>query len=51
MFLLRDRIAMAVGLVKEAAAAVTGLPLLMLFPLATTIVMAFFTLVFVTYSV
>jgi Plasma-membrane choline transporter len=48
---MRNRIAMAVSLIKEAATALTDMPLLMVLPVVVTTVMALFTGIWLTYSV
>lgn len=51
IFVMRERIALAVSLIKEASTALVDLPLLLLLPILQTVVMAVFTGVWLTYSV
>jgi hypothetical protein len=48
---MRNRIALAVSLLKEAAAALLDMPLLLLFPVLETVAMALFTGLWLTYAV
>ena len=51
IILMRERISLAVTLLKESATALIDVPQLLLFPLIMTLVMAGFAALFLTYSV